>query len=211
MSRSRVEPTMADAATLTVDRPVDPGRMSISSDFETCYRRHWSRVFRWCLRYGGGDAAWAEDLAHDVFVRLLEHLPLLERHDDLGGWLYRATANMAISRLRRDRSWLERIASAWRALQGDTIPSAEIIVVRREAAARALATLNELPPRERVVVTMKLLDGRSQRDIAETLALSEGYVSKLLTRGLQLIRDAGWETPDSLGETVNGHDEVNDG
>lgn len=193
---------MADAATLAV------GRSSTSiADFETCYRLHWSRVFRWCLRYGGGDATWAEDLAHDVFVCLLEQLPRLERHEDLGGWLYRATANLAISRLRRDRTWLERIAGAWRALQGDATPSAEIIVVQRREAARALATLRRLPPRERIVVSMKVFDARSQRDIASALELSEGYVSKLLARGLQQIRDAGWETAE---HHEKGSDEVND-
>jgi RNA polymerase sigma factor (sigma-70 family) len=164
----------------------------IPAAFDSCYRKNWTRVFRWALRYAGGDPGWAEDLAHDVFLTLLERFDDLERHDDLGGWLYRATANLAISRLRRDRSWVARISSAWRALQDDAAPSAEIIVVRREEAARALASLQKLPPVERVVLTMKLLDGKSQRDIAETLALSEGYVSKLLRRGLDRVRADGW-------------------
>lgn len=170
--------------------------MTIPAQFESCYRKHWSRVFRWSLRYAGGNATWAEDLSHDVFLRLLEHFGELERHHDLGGWLYRTTANLAISRLRRERSWVARFADAWRALQSETAPSAEIIVVQREEAARALASLTALPPRERVVLSMKLLDGKSQRDIAEALELSEGYVSKLLRRGLEKLRSDGWEEED---------------
>jgi RNA polymerase sigma-70 factor (ECF subfamily) len=100
---------------------------------------------------------------------------------------------MAISRLRRERSWVARISDAWRALQSDTVPSAEIIVVQREEAARALASLGALPPRERIVLTMKLLDNKSQRDIAEALDLSEGHVSKLIKRGIERLRAEGWE------------------
>jgi RNA polymerase sigma-70 factor (ECF subfamily) len=178
---------MARAATITLGTSVE-----IPAQFDSCYREHWSRVFRWSLRYAGGNATWAEDLAHDVFLRLLENLPELSRQDDLGGWLYRTTANMAISRLRRERSWVSRIAAAWRTLQSEAAPSAEVIVVFREEAAKALATLTSLPPRERVVVSMKLLDGKSQRDIAEALNISEGYVSKLLKRGLDRARADGW-------------------
>lgn len=170
--------------------------VTIPASFDSCYQKNWSRVFRWALRYAGGNATWAEDLAHDVFLKLLEHFHVLERHHDLGGWLYRTTANMAVSRLRRERSWVSRIAGAWRVLQSDTVASAEIIVVQREEAARALATLGALPPRERVVLTMKLLDGKSQRDIAEALELSEGYVSKLLKRGIDHLRRAGWQEDD---------------
>jgi RNA polymerase sigma-70 factor (ECF subfamily) len=40
---------------------------------------------------------------------------------------------------------------------------------------------------------MHVLDGLSQREIARTLDLSEGYVSKLLARAWSKLRAAGWE------------------
>ena len=40
---------------------------------------------------------------------------------------------------------------------------------------------------------MKLLDEQPQREIAATLGLSEGYVSKLVRRGLDRLRAKGWE------------------
>jgi RNA polymerase sigma factor (sigma-70 family) len=58
-----------------------------------------------------GRGAWAEDLVQDVFFRLLEHMSELDRQQDVGGWLYRVTSNLAISRLRRERT-LSRIQSA---------------------------------------------------------------------------------------------------
>jgi RNA polymerase sigma-70 factor, ECF subfamily len=167
--------------------------IGVTHPFEACYRRHWTEVYRQALRFSGGDPAWAEDLAHDVFVRLLEHFDKLEHNRDVGGWLHRVTANLAVSRLRRERSWLGRLQGAWRALQLGQSNSPEVVVVHREEAARALTSVRSLPPLERVVLCLKVIDGHSQREIAEILSLSEGYVSKLVKRATDKARADGWE------------------
>lgn len=161
--------------------------------FELLYRAHREQILRWSLRYTGGNVTAAEDLAHDVFIRALERLPGLERPDELTGWLYRVTAHLAISRWRRERSLWERIRSALRHDAADPAPSPDEALELQESAREALAQLGALPARERVVLCMKLLDGRSQRDIAECLGWSEGYVSKLVSRALRTVRAAGWE------------------
>ena len=68
---------------------------------------------------------------------------------------------------------------------------------RQDDAAAALRLLNTLPPKERMVLSMQVLDGHSQREIARMLGFSEGYVSKLLTRAWASIRAAGWEVDDA--------------
>ncbi|MFZ5443464.1 MAG: RNA polymerase sigma factor [Myxococcota bacterium] len=159
--------------------------------FDELYREHRDRVFAWALRYGAGRVAWAEDLTHDVFLQLHRHLARLET-DDLGGWLYRVTANTALSRLRSEASWLGRLTRllSFRDDEGERPDDA---FERKDDAAAALRTLHALPPKERMVISMAVLDGLSQREIARTLRLSEGYVSKLLTRAWSRIRAAGWE------------------
>ncbi len=163
---------------------------------ETCYRLYKEQVFRLGLRYGGGDASWAEDLTHDVFIRLLEHLPHLERLDDIGGWLYRVTSNLALSRLRRRRSLRMALRKLWYGSANEAAVSTDLLLMQREQATRAMAILRALPPRERVVLCMKLLDGKSQREIAEALSMSEGFVSKLVARACAHIRALGWEVSD---------------
>lgn len=164
--------------------------------FDACYQRHRHDVFRLCLRYGGGRKAWAEDVTHDVFVKLLEHLPTLEDASDLGGWLYRVTANLCISRLQRDQFFLTRL---WRfgSDAEEVEPSAEVLFEEKESAAAAMASLRALPARERVALSMKIIDGKSQKEIATTLGMSEGYVSKLLSRAWSQVRAAGWEADDA--------------
>lgn len=162
--------------------------------FEDCYQRHRNDVYRWGLRYGGGRKGWAEDLTHDVFVKLLEHFQRLADVDDLGGWLYTITARLAISRIRREQSWFGKLHRAAPEHQHEL--GADDLLERHEAASAAVAVMRTLPAQERVVLYMKLLDGASQKRIAEALSISEGYVSKLLARAWARIRVAGWEGDD---------------
>jgi len=166
---------------------------------EACYLAHRQIVFHRCLRYGAGDVAFAEEVTQDVFLKLLEHLPNLRDTHDLGGWLHRVAANLAISRLRRERSLLGKLQALWSVADRGDDDSALGVVERKQRADQVLDTLRVLPARERVVICMKLLDGASQREIARALDLSEGYVSKLIQRGLQRIADAGWEVDDVEG------------
>ena len=162
-----------------------------SMTFEACYRVHRAHVFRLSLRYAGGRRSWAEDLTHDVFVKLLEHFPRLTAHDDLGGWLYRVTAHLAISRIRREQTLVGKVRHL---LAGEEAvdPSLDDHV----DATAALAVLRRLPARERVALCMKVLDGKTQREIAESLSISEGYASKLVARAWERVRGSGWEPDD---------------
>ena len=177
--------------------PQSPER-DVRRAFEATYEASRGDVYRWSLRFSGGRSGWAEDITHDVFLRLFEHLPRLDDTQDLGGWLYRVTANLALSRLRRDRSLAARVGRFFTEESEDQAedgPDAGLAL--KEDAKAALAALRALPPRESVVLTMKVIDGKSQREIADALGMSEGYVSKLVTRGWQLIREAGWEVADA--------------
>src|SRR2546423_1993803 len=76
-----------------------------AATFEAAYAEHRVKVYRLGLRYGGGARAFAEDLLHDVFVRLLERAGSLDE-GDLGGWLYTVATNLALKKLRPEKSLL---------------------------------------------------------------------------------------------------------
>jgi RNA polymerase sigma factor (sigma-70 family) len=156
----------------------------------SCYAKYREEVYFTCLRYSGGRRAWAEDLTHDVFIKLLERLPSFTAQDNIGGWLYRVSANLCLSRLRREQSFLRCLVRGSFTPPG---PDPRTTVEQRDEAMEAMATLGTLPAAERVALCLKVFDGLAQRDIAATLGFSEGYVSKLLSRALAKIRAAGWE------------------
>jgi len=168
-----------------------------TATFERTYAAHRDAVYRWALRYAAGQRGLAEDLSHDVFVRLWEHLPRLKDQGDLAPWLFRVTANIAISRIRRESALnkLKGVFSLATDEQDEDGTPADALERAQDSAA-AMKVLRGLPGKERVVLCMKLLDGKSQREIAEALDMSEGYVSKLVTRGLDRVRAEGWEVSD---------------
>jgi len=149
--------------------------------FEALYAAHAEQVYLWALRYARGRTGWAEDVTHDVFMRAWEQRAWL-READVKGWLFRVTQNL------------------WRLLvptgRADPSPSPETAYVQQEALHRAEGALARLPDQERVVLSMKLLDGLSQREIAQALSLSEGYVSKLTHRAQARMEAWGWEVDD---------------
>jgi RNA polymerase sigma-70 factor (ECF subfamily) len=169
----------------TADRVQDLAR-----EIDRLYHRHHRAVFQLALRYGLGNEAWAEDIVQDVFLTLLDQLPRLAEHEQLDGWLYRVTTHRCLRKLRRE-SFLQRPLVRWLLLRGDgEQASIEQQVFARHDLERARRALGELPARERVVVAMCHLDGKSQREVCEILGLSKGYVSKLLARGLARLEEA---------------------
>ncbi|HEX4621795.1 MAG TPA: sigma-70 family RNA polymerase sigma factor [Myxococcaceae bacterium] len=163
---------------------------------QACYQAHRVWVHRLCLRYGGGSAGWAEDVTQDVFVKLLEHLPRLEGTGDLTGWLYRVTTHLALKRLRKDRTFAAKVARMLTGAPPPSEPSPDELFEGKESARAAVKAMEALPPKERVVMSMKLVDGKSQNEIAEALGFSKGYVSKLVTRAEEQLKRAGWEVSD---------------
>ncbi len=164
--------------------------------FERLYETHRREVYQWALRFGGGRTTWAEDVTHDAFLKLWQHLERVDTEEELGGWLYRVTANLALSRLRRDRSFTSVLARFFTEDEEPT-DAADAELTLKEDAREAVEALRGLPPREAMVLTMKVMDGKSQREIAEALSMSEGYVSKLAARGWDRLRAAGWEVSDA--------------
>lgn len=162
--------------------------------FDALYAEHARQVLAWAARYSKGRQGWAEDLAHDVFLQAWNHRAWL-READVKGWLYRVTQNLAFSTLRRENRFGELLQQAVDALP---LPRARATpdesLEHRQALAHATKALDALPGQERVVMVMKTLDGLSQREIAHTLSLSEGYVSKLLARAQAKLQAQGWAT-----------------
>jgi RNA polymerase sigma-70 factor (ECF subfamily) len=175
---------------------VDPGAHEATGasppSFDQCYTTHRDRIYRLCLRYGGGRQGFAEDVTQEVFIRLFENFDRIDRGEPIEAWLYAVASRLCISRLRRDRSfrgWLQRVLHGHR----ETSPSVAQLFERNEAVSAVMAAIDRLPPRQRVVLCMVAFDGKRQREIARVLRYSEGYVSRLLSQARGALAAAGWQ------------------
>ena len=176
---------------LHIDREAAPARAGLRVD--ALYRQYHEMVYRLALRYGRGDAAWAEDVTQEVFVGLFDVVHRLEERTGLEAWFYRVTINRCLNRLRRERV---RNAAPVRWLLGKSSKEPvdpERLTAAREGLSQAWSVLDELPPKERVAFCMYYLDGKRQTEIGEILGHGKSYVCKLIKRAEQRVRELGWE------------------
>ena len=61
-------------------------------------------------------------------------------------------------------------------------------MLRRERARQLLLAIRQLPTRQRTVIMLSHLDGRTTREVSEITGLSESTVRVHLFRGLRKLR-----------------------
>ena len=59
-------------------RPVVAVPDTLAVSFEELYEEHRHSVYEWARRYSGGDSSEAEDLTHEVFIKLLRAMPTID-------------------------------------------------------------------------------------------------------------------------------------
>jgi RNA polymerase sigma factor (sigma-70 family) len=129
----------------------------------------------------------AEDVTQAVFIVLARRAGELKRQGSLGAWLHR-TALFASSealraeqrRRKHERVAAEEMSLATRDTRGDD--DAE------EKSAAVENALMKLRERDRQVLTLRYLEGKSVSDTAAVLGLSVEAARKRLTRALAMLR-----------------------
>ena len=165
----------------------DPGDRAGRDDggrptFEALYAEHHDLVYKIGLRYGAGQAQWAEDLTHDVFVRVFDKPEVLDDVTNVAAWLYRTATNACLNRLSRER-FLQSAPIRW--LLANKVPTPrdpERIGIASQRLAQLMTEVGRMPPRQRACFFMYYVDDKTQAEIGEVLGVSTSYVCKLLTR-----------------------------
>ena len=158
----------------------DPAESIAPDELARLYGRH---VFESAYRVLGNAAA-AEDVQQDVFVRLIETPPRA-----VASWpaLLRASAvRLAIDRLRHHRRW-----QRWRALFGaappDPEPPPDDDLERHQRAVQLRAALATLPAREAQCFALRWIEGLELDAIAAATGLRINTVSVALHRATRRL------------------------
>jgi RNA polymerase sigma factor (sigma-70 family) len=130
------------------------------------------------------DPAEAEDLAHDVFLRLAG-IPL-EQLRSADAYIFQVAANLLRDRARR---W--KVREDYAATQVARAEAGELethsfdperIEVARRSLAALVARLRELPQRMREIFILYRIENVARRDIAQAYGLSISTVEKEIAR-----------------------------
>lgn len=132
----------------------------------------------------------AEDLRHDVYVRVLESAEV-SRPTSPKAFLFKTARNLLIDRARRDRVVsIESVED----LDGLNVlldeASPDRILSGRQQLQKVSAILARMSQKSRDVFLMRRIEGLSQREVAERLAITEAAVEKHVYRALRTLANS---------------------
>lgn len=162
------------------DRLVARLRSGAEGAFEDLVIAYQHRIFAVAVRMLG-NAAEAEEIAQDVFLRVYRSIAEFRGEARLSTWLYGIASRLCLNRLasadrrlrRDDADALDRAPAG-----GD----AAALMERREMESALREAIAGLPEDRRIVVVLRDLEGLSYEEISEALGLELGTVRSRLHR-----------------------------
>ena len=149
------------------------------------------------LMHNPADAA---DMTQEAFVRLLRSLGTYRAETKFTTWLYRLVTNICLDGLRRRGRPVDSLDEPSSTLAGDdaqttgerladtdrwTQPEQEVAL--RESATEVRAALRDLPPAQRLALTLHYFEDMRYEDIAETMHLPLNTVKSHIRRGKERL------------------------
>lgn len=165
--------------------------------FEHLFLRYSPRIYRQARHLLNNEAE-AEEIMQEVFLTLYQKASTFRGDAAISTWLYRLTANAAISRLRRRTrrqevliddhlpKFLEDGHHAQPVVDWST--DLEQSIVRDEARQLLRQAIDELRPLDKAVVVLSDLEELPQRETGEILGLSVPAVKARLHRARLFLR-----------------------
>jgi RNA polymerase sigma-70 factor (ECF subfamily) len=166
--------------------------------FEVLVRKHQTMVFRTVLRIVRNEDD-AMDVTQDSFVRAYTRLHSFRGASSFGTWVCRIAINIALNQMRARKHTVDpeevHLAS----------PPEDVGALRdREEVSRRLdAAIEELPPRQRLTLLLRVKDGKSHQQIAEILDCAVGTSKASFHNAVRNLRKA-------LGDVVSAVEETHE-
>lgn len=152
---------------------------------ETLVRRRLPRLVSLARRILG-DAAEAEDVAQEVFLRVWRQAPKWRDGEALfTTWMHRVALNLCTDRLRRRRETPAEAAALDRADEAGS-PAAGLVARDREKAVAAAVAA--LPERQRMAIALCHYQEMSNIEAAAALEVSVEALESLLSRARRSLR-----------------------
>jgi RNA polymerase sigma-70 factor, ECF subfamily len=158
-----------------------------SAAFGELYQKWYAPLYRFILARIYEETA-AEDLTQDVFMKLFAHLDRFEMRDAHPlGFLFTSARNAVIDYRKKKKSpSLEALELPEPA--DETARSPEEDASLRIDSAHLRAALLKLTDEQQLIVTLRLIEEKPVREVADALGKSEEAVRQAQVRALRALR-----------------------
>jgi RNA polymerase sigma-70 factor, ECF subfamily len=180
--------------------------------FETLVERHYPTMLAVARHYVQTRAV-AEEVVQEAWLGVLKGIDRFEGRSSLRTWILRILVNTAKTRGVREtrsvpfsslapeddepaveparfRGADDPFPGHWRAYPGNWHRLPEEALADRETLDVVLATIHQLPAPQRIVITMRDIQGCDSEEVCEALDVSEGNQRVLLHRARSKVRSA---------------------
>lgn len=127
-----------------------------------------------------GDAALADDIAQDAYIKAYLSCESLSNTDKFNAWIFKIGYNTFINHKRSERIFTD-YDEARNIISGETTDS-------QFRYQELYAALNKLPGKERTSVLLFYMEGYSIKEIADIEGTTQDAVKQHLTRGRSHLR-----------------------
>jgi len=149
------------------------------------YEQFKGRMFSLAYRYTYNAAA-AEDLLQDIFIRVFTHIETLDKNEAFAGWMYRIAVNTCLSYLRSNKKVLRQavpLSSIEYTVGEDTQSVSEKMLEKPLEEA-----IQSLPTKLKSVFLLHDVQGFKHREIAQILGCTVGTSKSQLFKARMKIR-----------------------
>jgi RNA polymerase sigma-70 factor (ECF subfamily) len=153
--------------------------------FDALVRRHQKGMWRLIRRYVKSDAD-AADVTQLAFVRAFRGLAAFRGTATVRSWLYRIAINCALSWL-RDHRREQPTEISEDALIADNPAPAQLSA--SDDRARLRAAIGQLPPKQKLVLELRVFDDLSFREVADLAECSENTAKVNFHYAVKRLRD----------------------
>ena len=128
----------------------------------------------------------AEDVTQEAFARAYKKLKSFRRDSGFYTWIYRIAVNLSLNLIKK-RS---RIQTMLRQQQSKQVqkPGQLDAMVNHEQNSQLLDAVARLPDKQRMTITLRILEELSTRETAEVMNCSEGTVKANLHFALRTLK-----------------------
>jgi RNA polymerase sigma factor (sigma-70 family) len=150
-------------------------------------RRYVGLVYSAAVRQVGGDAHLAEDVAQEVFSRLVRQAASLRGRTSVGGWLYTTTHHIAANVVRGEQRRRRRETEAQIMLSDDATSDARSDWELLEPVLDRV--MHEIGERDRDTIRLRYFERLPVAEVGARLGVTENAAAKRIERSLEKLRE----------------------